>query len=216
MLHTARQWAPCNVSRLSTIQHTVTRRTPATTTMLDDRTDEQLLNATGAGDASAFGVLFRRHYPRVHGLCARLTASADAEDLAQETFLRVLRFGGDFRGDARFDTWLYRVARNVCVLHLQRAARERSTRERWSIDARVDGDLDALMRDGDDRASVVAAGMARLAPAHREVLVLCRLEGLPFEEVGAILGCTAGAARVRAHRALRALRELCIERARHG
>jgi RNA polymerase sigma factor (sigma-70 family) len=152
----------------------------------------------------------------VHGLCARLTASADAEDLAQETFLRVLRFGADFRGDARFDTWLYRVARNVCVRHLQRAARERSTRERWSIDARVDGDLDASMRDGDDRASVVTAGMARLAPAHREVLVLCRLEGLPFEEVGAILGCTAGAARVRAHRALRALRELCIERARHG
>lgn len=179
----------------------------------DPRSDEQLMRALGDGATEAFGVLFRRHYPRVQSLCARMCGGGPvADDLAQESFLRALRHRHTFRGDARFTTWLYRVARNVCLQQLADSAREHAARERWHSEAAAEVTVAVHVDDGaDDRAARVAAAMSRLHPSHREVLVLARLEELSFLEVAEILGCTPGAARVRAHRALQALRELCAE-----
>ena len=209
MLHHA---CACNVFPASPIQHLVTPRAPETRPADDPHSDEQLMRVLGEGGTAAFGVLFRRHYARVQSLCARLCGGADAaDDLAQETFLRALRHRHGFRGDARFTTWLYQVARNVCLQHLADAARDRAARERWQAEASTDSLSATGEGDLDDRAAVVTAAMARLDPSHREVLVLCRLDELSFNDVAAILGCTPGAARVRAHRALRALRDLCAE-----
>ena len=171
------------------------------------------MRALGDGAAEAFGVLYRRHCARVHSLCARMCGGGpQADDLAQESFLRALRHRHTFRGDARFTTWLYRVARNVCLQHLADAAREHAARERWQGEASAEVTVEAHVEDGvDDRAARVAAAMSRLHPSHREVLVLARIEDLSFVDVAEILGCTPGAARVRAHRALQALRELCAE-----
>lgn len=164
--------------------------------------DEQLMLALRDGELSAFDALFRRHYETVRGLCARVAASDDGgDDLAQETFLRILRHRATFRGSARFTTWSYRIARNVCLEHLARASRERRMTEQWGAES-----LTATSSaDGDDIAQLEAA-MRALSTEHREVLVLCRYQGLSFTEIGEILGCTPGAARVRAHRALLALR----------
>ena len=165
--------------------------------------DEELMLALQSGEIDAFDSLFRRHYEKVRAMCARVTAIPSAgDDLAQETFLRVLRHRATFRGDARFTTWLYRIAHNLCLELAARDARDRRIAERWSVDAEESltpteaGDLDQL-----------AAAMQSLTPEQREVLVLCRYHDLPFAEIGSILGCTAGAARVRAHRALTALRD---------
>lgn len=174
--------------------------------------DEQLMLALRDGDLFAFDALFRRHYETVRGLCARIAASGDGgDDLAQETFLRILRHRATYRGDARFTTWAYRIARNVCLEHLARTSRERQLAEEWRAES-----LTATSSiEGDDIAQLDAA-MRALSPEHREVLVLCRYHGLSFGEIGEILGCTPGAARVRAHRALLALRAnyLGLERSR--
>src|SRR5215212_6121528 len=88
------------------------------------------------GELAAFDALFRRHYQTVRALCARVsTGVTPGDDLAQETFLRVLRHRETFRGDARFTTWVYRVARNVCLEQIARDAREQRLAERWSTDA---------------------------------------------------------------------------------
>lgn len=169
----------------------------------DHRSDEELMQALGTGELAAFDALFRRHYEAVRTLCARIAATdSSGDDLAQETFLRILRHRATFRGDARFTTWVYRIARNVCLEQLARQARERQIAERWSADAATTTS-DAR---SDDNEHLVAA-MRALTAEQREVLVLCRYHDLPFEQVGEILGCTAGAARVRAHRALTALRD---------
>ena len=155
------------------------------------------------GELTAFDALFKRHYETVRALCARIAAAGDgADDLAQETFLRILRYRGTFRGDARFTTWAYRIARNVCLEQLARASRDRRLAESWAADS-----PGATSPGGrSDEIAQLEAALQSLSPEHREVLVLCRYHGLPFTEIGEILGCTAGAARVRAHRALLALR----------
>ncbi|HEX6051927.1 MAG TPA: RNA polymerase sigma factor [Gemmatimonadaceae bacterium] len=165
--------------------------------------DEQLMLALRDGELSAFETLFRRHYESIRALSARMASVRDGgDDLAQETFLRILRYRATFRGDARFTTWAYRIARNVCLEHLARAARERRVAESWTAEGES---ATSPAGDGDEVAQLEAA-MHALSPEHREVLVLCRYHGLPFTEISEILGCTPGAARVRAHRALLALR----------
>jgi RNA polymerase sigma factor (sigma-70 family) len=165
--------------------------------------DEQLMLALRDGELGAFDALFRRHYETVRTLCARIASADDGgDDLAQETFLRILRYRSTFRGDARFTTWAYRIARNVCLEHVARASREARLAEQWA--AETPPTTPAAGR-GDEIAQLEVA-MRALSSEQREVLVLCRYHGLTFAEIGEILGCTAGAARVRAHRALTALK----------
>src|SRR5215218_1813617 len=155
------------------------------------------------GELPAFDVLFRRHYEAVRGMCARIMAGgSDGDDPAQETFLRVLRHRATFRGDARFTTWVYRIARNVCLEQIARQARERRLAEQWSAES-----VSMSEPVGDDDTELLGAAMRSLTPAQRDVLVLCRYHDLPFSEIATIHGCTPGAARVRAHRALAALRD---------
>jgi len=165
--------------------------------------DEALMLALRDGELAAFDALFRRHYESVRALCARiLTGGADGDDPAQETFLRVLRHRTTFRGDARFTTWVYRIARNVCLEHLAREARDRKVSERWGLESSA-----SAPQEQPADTELLATAMRALAPEQREVLVLCRFHELPFSEIATILGCTPGAARVRAHRALNSLRE---------
>lgn len=167
-----------------------------------ESSDEDLMLALQRGELVAFDALFRRHYEPVRALCARLAAMPSVgDDLAQETFLRVLRHRATYRGDARFTTWLYRIARNVALEQIARQTRDRRIAERWRMES-----PSTVAPERTDNADLLAAALQSLSPEQREVLVLCRYHDLPFSEIGAILGCTAGAARVRAHRALAALR----------
>lgn len=184
-------------------------------------TDTELMLAVRGGDLDALGALFRRHYDRAHALCYRLTTSAEAaDDLAQETFLRILRYRHTFRGDAQFTTWMYRLARNVCLDHLRSAARADGAAARWV--AEDEGGAAGGARPGpesDDAARLAAIeqAMARLPVEQREALVLSRYYDMRYEEIARTLDCTAGAARVRVHRALKALREMVREiEAREG
>ena len=168
-----------------------------------ERSDEELMLKLGSGELAAFDALFSRHYETVRTLCARIVATDESsDDLAQETFLRVLRHRATFRGDSRFTTWTYRIARNVCLEQLARQARDRRIAERWVVESEP-----TTHTESSSDVEMLAVAMRRLTSEQRDVLVLCRFHDLPFDEIGEILGCTAGAARVRAHRALQALRE---------
>lgn len=163
--------------------------------------DELLMRQVCAGDGSAFDVLFRRHCARVHALCARITCDPfAADDLVQDTFIRVLRLGKTFRGGARFSTWLYRIARNVCFDHLKRVRRI------TTVDAQVFESSSAVENDG--RHRLLERALAALPPDRREVIVLSRFHDLPYEELAEVLNCSAGAARVRVHRALLELKQI--------
>lgn len=166
--------------------------------------DEQLMQALGDGDLAGLAELYRRHMGKVHALCYRLTGSAEtADDMVQETFLRVIRHRGSFRGQARFTTWLYRIARNVCVDHLQASRRRWRTRERYRVAV---GNPEHVEAPGD--LAVLTRALARLPREKREALVLSRYYDLSHAEIAEIVGCSVGAVKVRVHRALKELRKI--------
>ena len=99
-----------------------------------NRPDEELARLAADGDAAAFDEIYTRHRRFVYCLAVRMTGNqADAEDLTQESFVTVLRRVGSFRGEARFTTWLYRLATNQVNMHFRyrssRLARQTSEEE---------------------------------------------------------------------------------------
>jgi RNA polymerase sigma factor (sigma-70 family) len=179
---------------------------------LDERpTDAALMVCVRGGSLAELGALFERYAPRVHALCYRLTGDADAaDDLTQETFLRV-RAGADaFRGDARFSTWLYRLAYNATVDHIRRVKSGQQAIDRMRRDLEIVRTADASPEQS-ERGTIVEAALGALSQDDRDVLVLTRYHNLRYDEVAEIVGCTAATARVRAHRAIQQLRQLCLE-----
>jgi len=165
--------------------------------------------AVRAGDEDALATLFERHHARIHSLCARLVSVADADDLVQETFLRVYRHASTFAGGAGFTPWLYRIARNVCIDRGQRVSRETSVEHEWARMVATDRTSDAA--GGIERRRLLETALARLPAPDREVIVLSIMRDLPYAEVAEVLGCSMAAARVRLHRAISRLRRICAE-----
>jgi RNA polymerase sigma-70 factor (ECF subfamily) len=163
--------------------------------------------AVGRGDLNALGVLFDRHHARVHALCYRLTGDASvADDLVQESFLRILKYRRGFGARAAFTTWLYRLVRNVCMDHLNAETRKRQRTEIMIGEQRSEqGRNDPA--EADPRLETLRAALYRLSPDKREVLVLSRYQGLSYAEIAEVCETSVGAIKVRAHRAMRELRQ---------
>jgi len=177
--------------------------------------DRELVARWRGGDLTAFEALVRRHENRVFRLLVRMLGSrSEAEDVAQETFLNLHRHGHRFRGDARFSTFVYRVAANA-ALNRRRSlgrshARERSlaTSEPGGIAAPlspVDPEREAA---GAQVRSRVQEALLSLSPALRLPLVLYDIEGLGYAEVARVLELAEGTVKSRIHRARQALRPL--------
>jgi RNA polymerase sigma-70 factor, ECF subfamily len=165
--------------------------------------------------------LHRDHGDRIRRYLARLVGPGDAEDLAQDVFERAQRAIGTFRGDSRVLTWLYRVATNVAIDRLRTAGRradlERHDDHPDPIDA--DGSADALHQrslDGElDRARMrecILRVVEQLPASQSAAILLGELRGFSDREMADALGISLGAAKIRLHRARRALKVL-LERA---
>jgi len=185
-----------------------------------DDTDEGLAARAADGDASAFEVLVKRYQARVFGLACRLTGSEDdAADVLQDAFLQAFRHLGSFRGEARFGTWLYRIATNAALMHRRSRARRpaepldaflpafddagvhRATPEELRVASRVEELLDRQSLARKAREAV-----DRLPESYRTAFVLRDLEDLPTGEVAEVLGIEPAAVRQRVHRARLLLR----------
>lgn len=170
--------------------------------------DEQLIRWVAAGDASCLGTLFERHHAGVFQYCLQMTRQrAASEDLTQDVFMRLLQKAGTFRGDGSFRAWMFNIARNVALDHLRSGQRRKT-------DTGADGAMDAYLVDnrsaeqdasGREDLGYLAKALARLPEAAREVIWLGRFEFDSYDELGQALGCNAGTARVRMHRAMRQL-----------
>jgi RNA polymerase sigma-70 factor, ECF subfamily len=157
------------------------------------------------GDTGCLDVLFRRHASRVYTHCLRLVGDPDeARDLTQDAFLRVLRHRHTFRGDAAFGTWLYRIVRNAC-LNRRRADASRRAREALAAHDQAACTDPRVTPDG-ERWALVLRALGALDADARELISLTRLGGIKPSAAADLLGITPGAARVRLHRALVALR----------
>lgn len=169
--------------------------------------DDVLVQRAKAGDTAAFRELFRRHRADVSRVVGRmLSASADTEDVVQEAFLQAHRSLKDFRAEARFSTWLYRVTVNVVLMH-RRAARSRPvlTLPAEGVDP---GDARAWPDDlaaRNARLRAFARLLDRLSEKKRAVFVLHELEGKSPAEISELVGAPVLTVRTRLFYARREL-----------
>lgn len=170
--------------------------------------DAALMAAVQAGDLDAFQALYERHHRAVFGFLLRSVHDRRAaEDLLQETFLRVFAARQTYRPLAAFRTWLFTVARHLVIDRARRSGSEAEGNAKDTLDALVDPDASPLQHiEAQELAERLERGVRQLPPAQREILLLSRVVGLSHDEVARVTGTSAAAVRVALHRALRGLR----------
>ncbi len=177
--------------------------------------DRELVDQARTGDARAFEALVRRYQGWVFTLALRMMGEpAEAEDMAQEIFLKAYRGLKGFKGASRFSTWLYSIASHHCLNHLQSLRRRpisyrrpaehlgATSNDPVAVERMADGAprADALLEQA-DLARIVQAELAHLTEDHRIILVLRDIQGLSYEEIAETLGLELGTVRSRLHRA---------------
>ena len=182
-------------------------------TATDPRSDHALMLAVRDGELDALGELFERHHGPLFGFLVKLTGHrAAAEDIAQTVFQRMLKYRHTYRDEGSFTAWMYHLARRCAADHFRKS----SAAPRATDPADLQDHADDAPHAGDHAAvrddhALLHTALARLDRGDREVLLLARLQELSFAEISGILECSVGAAKVRAHRALHALRHVYFQ-----
>jgi len=175
--------------------------------------ERELIKRAQAGETEAIEELLGLYERLVYNLVHRYFGDrADAADTAQEAMIRIYQRVADFRGQSSFKTWLYRVVTNVCLDALRRRKTDclsldetdEDGRPLWQLPSGTD-DPEAAMEQSELRGLLTRL-LATLAEDHRVIIVLRDIEGLPYEEIAVILGCTLGTVKSRLARAREALR----------
>jgi RNA polymerase sigma-70 factor (ECF subfamily) len=184
-----------------------------------DADEASLVARSQRGDREAFAALIERHAAAVLTVAWRIVGDRHlAEDVAQDTFLAAFRALPGFRAEARFSTWLYRIAVNRCNDVLRSRAADRSVDlapQREGAEPSEPAGTSAFHRTPEEqllekqRASQVSGALRQLAPLYREAFVLKHVEGLSYEEMSEVLGVDGGTLRMRVYKARQQLsREL--------
>jgi RNA polymerase sigma-70 factor (ECF subfamily) len=180
--------------------------------------DEDLVLALGRGDTASLATLVERwEQPLFRFVYRLLERHEDARDVCQETFLRVLRGASEFREGARFSTWMYQIALNLCRDQVRRrsrwrlrivdpARREDGSEARETEEAALAGPLPDEALEARRRERAVREALRGLSPEQREVVFLKEYEGLKFREIADVLGCPESTVKSRMYLALDTMR----------
>ncbi len=179
--------------------------------------DLMLVERTVAGDQKAFALLVVKYQRRIQRLIGRMVRDVDlVEDIAQETFIRAYRALHQFRGDAQFYTWLYRIAVNTAKKALMELKRDPTVTESF---LKPDDDDETKTRGNElisdetpesvfaakEIAAVVNGAIAALPEDLRQAVTLREIEGLSYEEISVVMNCPIGTVRSRIFRAREAI-----------
>lgn len=177
------------------------------------RSDHALMLAVRDGELDALGELFERHHGPLFGFLLKLTGDRTAaEDITQIVFQRMLKYRHTYRDDGSFTAWMYHLARRCSADHFRKASHTPYATDPADLIRHADeAPHAALQATTQDDHALLRTALARLDQDDREVLLLARFQELSFAEIAGILDCSAGAAKVRAHRALRTLRDLYFQ-----
>ena len=183
-----------------------------------DFQEQKWIHAARDGDQNAFAELVRLYEKKIFALTLRMCKNPeDAAEAAQEAFLAAWQGLPNFRGDAAFSTWLYRLASNACVDLLRREGRHRDAAGPSFNDDDVNlevPDSAASPHDLTERAELraqIEEGLAALSPEHREVLILREIHQLSYDEISRILNLDTGTVKSRISRGRRQLRNFLLK-----
>jgi RNA polymerase sigma-70 factor (ECF subfamily) len=180
--------------------------------------DFAIVDAVRSGDAEAFRVLVERHKRRLYAVLLRLAGDPDqAEDLAQEAFVKAFRSLAGFRRDASFGTWLIQIGIHAARDRVRSARRQRGIVSIEALREAHGHELELVDRspgadpgfeiEAEEERGLMHAALAELPADYREVLVLKHFEGWAYAQIAEVTGDSAGTLKVRAYRARQLLRE---------
>lgn len=174
----------------------------------------ELLEACRRGDGAAFAELVDRTHRHVYTLAYRLVGDRhEAEDVVQEAYLRAYRSLQGFRGDARFETWLYRIVANAAMTHLRRRGRFGNLLAEEDQAVRIP---EVRAADESVDRDEIRQALEQLPEGQRVVVVLKDVYGFSCLEIAERIGVSEGAVKVRLHRARKRLKELIYGSAKPG
>jgi RNA polymerase sigma-70 factor (ECF subfamily) len=160
-----------------------------------------------SGQVHLLSELFDRHHRQVYGFLYRMTGRRDvSEDLAQEVFLRILRYRDSYDTRMPFTSWMYGIARNALIDQMRKRRPEAAWDESGPEPLSTAEAADERLRKQQE-VDLLQRALASLPADKREVLVLSRYQELKYEEIGRILGCEPNAVKQRVFRAVKALGE---------
>ncbi len=182
----------------------------------DVETDEKLIAAFQGGREAAFNILVGRYKDQLINFVYRYLGDYDeADDVVQETFIRLFRNKDSYRPVAKFSTWLYTIAANLAKTQLRRRKRralfslsksapdDHVARDIPDTRYRADADAEASLKQ-----EIIQKALDSIPPKYREVVVLCDIQELAYEEICRITGLNMGTVKSRLNRARAQLREL--------
>ena len=179
--------------------------------------DSDLIARAAAGDGAAFHALVERHRAMVYRLAYQFAGNHhDAEDIAQDVFIKVYRSLDRFRHDAQVTSWLYRIVMNACIDHRRRSAPAgwapfTEDAELKMVNTPEEGPGPEAQAYGGQIGDVLAAEIARLPPGQRLVFTMRHHEGLKLSEIADALGLAEGTVKRQLHAAVHRLRAALVD-----
>lgn len=191
----------------SVVQAPLAATKTSSATQEDPTADRVLVDRAKSGDMSAYDELIRRYQERVYATVYHMTSNhEDANDLVQDSFIKAYKALKSFKGDSSFYTWIYRIAVNRTINFLKQR-KNRTFRSLNDLDWNVEHDPDLVALISEDTPHRNARiselheklneAMQKLSEAHRLVVVLHDVQGVPHEEISRIMNCNVGTVRSR-------------------
>lgn len=189
--------------------------------------ERKLVRRLRARDEEAFTILVQTYQHKVFNVVLRIVNDrAEAEDVAQEVFVTIFKHVDQFRGDAKFSTWMFRIATNHARNRVKYLSR-RSRKKHQDIDDTPDSAMDSspLSADvarpdeqaaGNELETIIQEGLATLNEIHRTIIILRDIENLAYSEIAEIVELPEGTVKSRLFRARAALKEYVAERYADG
>lgn len=171
-----------------------------------------LISRARGGDREAFGALVEQYRDNVYRLAYRMCGNAyDADEAAQEAFVAAWRALPNFRGDAKFSTWLYRLTTNVAIDVMRREKRHQTVGDGEMVDLADDADSPQETVERTEQQEAVQKALATLSEEYREVLLLRYMEELDYAEIAEVLQLPSGTVKSRINRAKAALKTALLK-----
>ncbi|HEY3297851.1 MAG TPA: sigma-70 family RNA polymerase sigma factor [Armatimonadota bacterium] len=202
------------VSRLDDAELPASSRVRATTAPLIERdSDTDLICRYLDGDEHAFEIIFRKYEGPIFNLVSRMVSGEDAYDLTQDVFCNALRSLPHFRGDSKFSTWLYSIARNVCLNRIRHAAciREESleqmSEDQPHVQLRDKSPAIESVLETHELQRIVNSVLLTLSPEQRLLVTLRDFEQLSYDEIAEVTGMSLVNVKSKLHRARMAFKD---------
>lgn len=171
-------------------------------------TDQQAMQAVKEGNIQELGTLYQRYRPILFSFFYNLYRDVEVcEDLIQNVFERVVKYKSKYKEEGSFKPWLFSIARNVSHDHYKKQQKRKEVKlESWEELPILSGGKQQKL-EKEEELTLLRIALNSLEAEKKEVLILSKLKGLPYKEIGETLGCTEGAVKVKVYRALKALQK---------